>query len=307
MKHSTVSAAPAVPGLINGPEWNEPHRLVGVHVSADTTLNGSEDLVVVTTGGSGIHITLLPGALDDTVIRIIKVDSGVGLVTVVGVVNGDTDFVLSAQWQIVELRAEGGDWMVVSSVYLPYLQLSGLGRGSAFGFQTLLDLLQDDNSLWGIALRNKSAANGAGLSVFVDNNGDTFIAAADNDGAVSNNIILRGTSNGSNIRFGPDQSHGVAVTPAGEVELDGNVLVNLTSGGGATFGSIGGGNVTLKPDNFSAAARTQTMPNADGSVAVIVPPPATLGSAGVVGMIAFDTSFFYQCIAVNTWKKAPWV
>jgi len=40
----------------------------------------------------------------------------------------------------------------------------------------------------------------------------------------------------------------------------------------------------------------QTFPN-------FVPPPATATSPGTPNQVAFDASFFYICIATNTWKR----
>jgi len=31
--------------------------------------------------------------------------------------------------------------------------------------------------------------------------------------------------------------------------------------------------------------------------------PATAGSAGVAGEIAWDANYFYVCVATNTWKR----
>ncbi len=33
------------------------------------------------------------------------------------------------------------------------------------------------------------------------------------------------------------------------------------------------------------------------------PAPATATSTGTPGMVAYDSSFFYICIAANTWKR----
>ena len=33
------------------------------------------------------------------------------------------------------------------------------------------------------------------------------------------------------------------------------------------------------------------------------PAPATATSAGIAGQVAYDSGFFYICIATNTWKR----
>lgn len=43
---------------------------------------------------------------------------------------------------------------------------------------------------------------------------------------------------------------------------------------------------------------------ADGSFVQRVAVPATAASAGSIGQVACDASFFYFCIAANTWVRA---
>lgn len=33
--------------------------------------------------------------------------------------------------------------------------------------------------------------------------------------------------------------------------------------------------------------------------------PASAGSAGTAGQVAYDESYFYVCVAANTWTRAP--
>lgn len=33
--------------------------------------------------------------------------------------------------------------------------------------------------------------------------------------------------------------------------------------------------------------------------------PANSGSAGTAGQVAYDDSYFYVCVAANTWRRAP--
>ncbi len=39
------------------------------------------------------------------------------------------------------------------------------------------------------------------------------------------------------------------------------------------------------------------------AIASKTPPPATATSPGLAGEIAFDASFFYVCIATDTWRR----
>lgn len=54
----------------------------------------------------------------------------------------------------------------------------------------------------------------------------------------------------------------------------------------------------------TAGNNTLTLPAAGtGTLVDRVAAPATATSAGVAGQIAHDTSFFYVCVATNTWRR----
>lgn len=53
----------------------------------------------------------------------------------------------------------------------------------------------------------------------------------------------------------------------------------------------------------ATANRIIELPDASGKVVVIVNPPASASAAGDPGSIAFDGSFAYFCVAVNTWLR----
>jgi hypothetical protein len=154
------------------------------------------------------------------------------------------------------------------------LAVSGAGSKTVFGASSLLDINATDGSPWGLTIRDAAAASGEGLAAFVDDNGDVFLANSASDGTVVNNIILRGAASNNYIRFGPDTTHGFSAGPlvAGHsvVTIDGDISINGTTGAGATFGSIGGGAVVLKPANFAASSVTQLLVNASGSVSLAV-------------------------------------
>lgn len=185
------------------------------------------------------------------------------------------------------------------------IQISGPGAGNVAGSPTLADFnVTDGDEDWITTWRSVSATSGEVLALQQSNNGDFFFGTYQADGTLINQFIFRGVSNGGAIRFGPDTTHGFAITPGGLAAIDGNVQINATSGEGAGFPSVGGGNVQLKPANFSDAARVQLLPNADGTVGVIVPAPLLATSVGVPGMVAFDATHIYICTAANTWIRS---
>jgi hypothetical protein len=173
----------------------------------------------------------------------------------------------------------------------------------------LIDNPQEDQVIIGqyaLIMRNDVTLDG--LSITADVNGDVFISSVDAAGSAVNSIILRGTDNGSFVRFGPDTSNGIAVSPIitgqSNISIDGRIHINPITGAGMDLTSAGGGAVTLKPASFATDTPVQLLPDANGTVAIIVSPPATATSAGVVGMIAFDASWVYICTATNAWKRA---
>jgi hypothetical protein len=68
--------------------------------------------------------------------------------------------------------------------------------------------------------------------------------------------------------------------------------VNVTSGGGTELNFATG--------RYRTAAQFRT----DLGVTEIVAAPASATSTGTAGQIAYDASYFYVCVAANTWKRA---
>ena len=50
--------------------------------------------------------------------------------------------------------------------------------------------------------------------------------------------------------------------------------------------------------------RTSAQARADLGVAEVVAAPASASAPGTAGQIAFDSDYFYRCVATNTWKRA---
>ncbi len=59
--------------------------------------------------------------------------------------------------------------------------------------------------------------------------------------------------------------------------------------------------------NLNLTTKGSGVVQANGVPVVTQPtsPPATATSAGTAGQIAYDSSYFYQCVATNTWVRAP--
>lgn len=87
------------------------------NVSINTTLDGTYGFVKATAGAGGITVTL-PSAVNfiGLVYKIMKVDA-IGVVTIsttsAQTINSNTSYLLSNQWQFVELIADDtGNWIV---------------------------------------------------------------------------------------------------------------------------------------------------------------------------------------------------
>ena len=92
------------------------HAFETTHVAAATTV--AHDLVLCSTGGSTLSITLLPTIdWEDLPIRIKKVDSGSGPVVVAGqsgeTIDGAASKTISGQYSSIQLVSAGAVWHVV--------------------------------------------------------------------------------------------------------------------------------------------------------------------------------------------------
>jgi HAMP domain-containing protein len=64
-------------------------------------------------------------------------------------------------------------------------------------------------------------------------------------------------------------------------------------------------NFTVIKNNFNVAATEITALQANvASTITNVNAPLSHSAAGIPGQIAFDTSYFYVCVATNTWLRA---
>jgi len=78
--------------------------------------------------------------------------------------------------------------------------------------------------------------------------------------------------------------------------------------------SVSGGLTAIKPDSPNNVISVAAVVSAANNGILFVRPivedhwsavPATASSTGRKGAVAFDTSYFYVCVATNTWKRTP--
>ncbi len=117
MKHVFTSAIAdsADTTLVRPVNWNDNH-VMGVTVTAvDLTLAATNDFIKCTGGVSGIMITLPSSPRTGQQYTIKKVDTGVGEVTVVGTIDGDTNYGLISEGQYVVVVWDGSAWNIIGN------------------------------------------------------------------------------------------------------------------------------------------------------------------------------------------------
>lgn len=273
MRHKKISGKPAPSDstLVGGPNWDEPHVIVGRSVTADTTLLASDDLILATGGNAGISITPLPGAVDGIVVTIMKVDAGPGAVTVLGTINGATNFVLTSRWQCVQIKAEAsaGGWIVMT------------GSGSASG-AVLINPGADQTIVGPNALKLNGGSivtEGAdtsvtspsffGQGVFVDDASETNELSFRVDGSGRGVVSMNGAARAI---FFPNGL--IALTPIAN-GVEGTDGVTITNSGLYLAGRFADGYALLLGSGNLGIA------GAGGST-----PQIAIGATGVEGIIA---------------------
>jgi len=79
-------------------------------------VNAMEQVLQITTGSLALNIGLpLVATFNGKFVTIVKIDSGLGTATIVGLINGQTSWQLSNQWQYVRIYGNGASYVVVGS------------------------------------------------------------------------------------------------------------------------------------------------------------------------------------------------
>lgn len=137
MKHAYQSSVPdsGNASLVEPSNWNDSHILAWTSLSVDTLLSFSlHDSILATGGSGGITLTLpSPVGQSGRGFYIYRADSGSGLVTIAGTIDGVTDYFLVSQGEYVEIVSDGGSWLIINeSGLLPglFTPLSGLGSSA---------------------------------------------------------------------------------------------------------------------------------------------------------------------------------
>jgi len=83
--------------------------------------------------------------------------------------------------------------------------------------------------------------------------------------------------------------------------LDITQFVNAS--GGSTGGGIPHNNLTGIQGGGSLERYHLTAAQYNQLTTLVTTPPATSASAGTAGQYAYDSSYFYICVATNTWRR----
>lgn len=118
---------------------------------------------------------------------------------------------------------------------------------------------------------------------------------------------IGGSGNGLNIQANAGSSAGVSFASGGVATFTHNVIAPTfqigSSSGPLVKNSSGVAEVRNAADSAYAQLNSGTF-TTSGSLIVTNPQtPASASAAGTVGTIAWDSTYFYVCIATNTWRR----
>lgn len=137
-----------------------------------------------------------------------------------------------------------------------------------------------------VVLDPPSAGAGDGGHGVVINNSGLYLAGHFADG----NAITAANGNAAFAGAGPT---GTPILILGSTGVEGVI---------ETVPQTGVGTYVLRSPN-TAVNSVLNLPIGTGTLGLIVAAPSTAASAGVAGTFAFDASFIYCCVALNTWKR----
>jgi hypothetical protein len=124
VKHKFVSgsADPSDSTQIKPSNWNDSHTitLTVTPISANTTLDGSYEVVTASGGAGGITVTLPSAVIFANQVYIIKkIDSAAGAITIATTstqtIDGLSTYPLVTQWQYVKVVSDSSNWIVVGN------------------------------------------------------------------------------------------------------------------------------------------------------------------------------------------------
>ncbi len=117
MKHVFTSAIPddANTALVRPSNWNDTHVMACSTTAVNLVLTSTHDFVKCTGGSLGISVTLPSSPRTGQQYTIKKVDTGIGEVTVVGTIDGDTNYGLISEGQYVVVVWDGSAWNIIGN------------------------------------------------------------------------------------------------------------------------------------------------------------------------------------------------
>ena len=112
------------------------------------------------------------------------------------------------------------------------------------------------------------------------------------DGATGNQASGAQMTIGSGTYAGGYHGGSVIFTVGGGVDSNGTFqFINSTGG-------------NLQIDNTAVTgAKNVSFIDSNGTIPVVVSVPSTSTSTGIIGQIAYSSTYFYVCVATNSWKR----
>lgn len=200
--------------------------------------------------------------------------------------------------------------------------------GRVTGSRKFLESVSDDGLSFSMYWTNAD---------FLDGNFDTVFKVS-SAGVLTSNAISTGAIDGSSLRVGYNltssgtrqilfyplgstiQSASLECLNTGRFQIVGTSDITFNANGGSnlvrTLGhftpvttnlyDIGTPSLLFRNGYFSGAVALGTSATISGNpVGVKVPVPTGAAATGLVGQWAADANYYYVCIAVNTWVRAP--
>ena len=222
----------------------------------------------------------------------------------VGINNSSPYYTLDVGGDIYASGQIYGGGQVVSDTQF---YVSGSGYNNAFGLPTLIDVIQNDQTATGLAIRNNTAGLDSGLALYVGNAGASYISVGDGSGGLfswfaydnSNNSSVFYSGNSERLRLNYAGAFGLNGANYGTL---GQVFVSAGSSAAPAYSSLktvngtsilGSGDISVGTVT-SVSGTTGRITSTGGTTPVIdlasgIVSAGTTGSSTQIPVVTVDT------------------
>ena len=159
-------------------------------VSSDYSATINDNIIQVNAIGGPISITLpTPSLVTGKIFYIQKIDASTNTVTVVGTINGQSNFIIHDQWELISIYSDGTQYELIAHTILANVTITT--QNSDYSVQNTDGVVRGDASSGDITLTLPSASSVTGRIYYfikIDSSVNTVIIAGTINGA--SNFIL---------------------------------------------------------------------------------------------------------------------